>query len=139
MEYWVIILYQTYLFAVKLSVTVEQEKWPTWLQPRAFSAKPRHGHAVAPFECTHSPPHVPPFLLTQNPKDIAGYEVSQCICVIGWRRVTVLNLQMAGYIHNPRAKKQTLLFSTKRVFLDLWKWTTNTCTAFKEVTWCHMT
>jgi len=44
---------------VKLSVTVEQEKWPTWLQPRAFSTKPRHGHAVATFECTHSSPPCP--------------------------------------------------------------------------------
>ena len=31
----------------------------------------------APFECTHPPPPVPPFLLTQNlsPKDIAGSDI----------------------------------------------------------------
>ena len=31
----------------------------------------------APFGCTHSPPPVPPFLLTQNlsPKDIAGSDI----------------------------------------------------------------
>ena len=31
----------------------------------------------APFRCTHSPPLVPPFLLTQNlsPKDIAGSDI----------------------------------------------------------------
>jgi len=31
----------------------------------------------APFECTHPPPPVPPFLLMQNlsPKDIAGYDI----------------------------------------------------------------
>jgi len=31
----------------------------------------------APFGCTHPPPPVPPFLLTQNlsPKDIAGSDV----------------------------------------------------------------
>ena len=36
-------------------------------------AEPRHGHAV----CTHPPPLVPPFLLSQNlsPKDIAGCDI----------------------------------------------------------------
>ena len=31
----------------------------------------------APFGCTHPPPPVPPFLLTQNlsPKDIAGSDI----------------------------------------------------------------
>ena len=31
----------------------------------------------APFRCTHPPPPVPPFLLTQNPshKDIAGSDI----------------------------------------------------------------
>ena len=31
----------------------------------------------APFGCTHPPPSVPPFLLTQNlsPKDIAGSDI----------------------------------------------------------------
>jgi len=33
----------------------------------------------APFGCTHPPPPVPPFLLTQNisPKDIAGSDIAK--------------------------------------------------------------
>ena len=39
----------------------------------ASKDKPRRGHAV----CTHPPPPVPPFLLTQNlsPKAIAGSDI----------------------------------------------------------------
>lgn len=132
MEYWVIILYQTYLFAVKLSVIVEQEKWPTWPQPRVFSTKPRHGHAVAPFECTHSSPPCPTLSTPQWHCQIwFCYEVSQCICVIGWWRAYLnewTRLEFWTYrwldLHTPRAKMPTFLFSTARVFLDLWKWTT---------------
>ena len=40
-----------------------------------LKAEPRRG--LAPFRCTHPPPLVPPFLLTQNlsPNDIAGCDI----------------------------------------------------------------
>jgi len=43
----------------------------------ASKDEPRRGHAVCTFGCTHPPPPVPPFLLTQNlsPKDIAGSDI----------------------------------------------------------------
>jgi len=39
----------------------------------------------APFRCTHPPPLVPPFLLTQNlsPKDIAGSDIMKL--KVSWR------------------------------------------------------
>ena len=42
-----------------------------------LKASPDAAMLFAPFRCTHPPPPVPPFLLTQNlsPKDIAGSDI----------------------------------------------------------------
>ena len=43
----------------------------------ASNMSPDAAMLFAPFRCTHPPPPVPPFLLTQNlsPKDIAGSDI----------------------------------------------------------------
>jgi len=48
-----------------------QTKGFSWVSPC------RHGHAAAPFWCTHPPPPIPLFLLMQNlsTKDIAGCDI----------------------------------------------------------------
>ena len=55
----------------------------TWLQPSM--AKPRRGHAVCTLWVHPPPPHVPPFLLTQNlsPKDIARRDIMKLN--VSWR------------------------------------------------------
>ena len=52
-------------------------KWRPYKVRSLVQTSPDAAMLFAPFGCTHPPPPVPPFLLTQNlsPKDIAGSDI----------------------------------------------------------------